>query len=443
MTKRIGIIGSGISGLGAAFALDGHADITVFEARERAGGHAHTVDVDYDGTQLSVDMGFIVYNGLNYPNLTGFFEALNVSTEETDMSFAVSNPDGFEWASTVRGMFARKRNLFRMRFHSFWREILKFNDVARAELAAGNVGSESLGIWLKQKRFSDDFKQNYILPMGGAIWSTPPQEILDYPAMSFFRFFENHRLMHAERPVWRTVTRGSRSYVDKVKAQLGDRLKLGMAARSVVSYGNKVKVDFEDGSTEFFDDVILATHTDTSRALLAGDAFSEHRFLLNSIRYRPNRIFLHRDPAYMPSRKQAWASWNVIEAQSTGSDICLTYWMNRLQNLPKSHPLFVTLNPATPPAEEDIFQMVTFDHPQFDGAAEAAVRSLERIQGESGVWLAGAWAGSGFHEDGLKSGLRAGLSLGGRVPWSAEGVELVEVARDRADVDRPRLKVVQ
>lgn len=417
--KRIAIIGSGISGLGAAYALKDWAEITVFEARERAGGHAHTVDVDYDGTPLTVDVGFIVYNGLNYPNLIGFFDALGVQTQVSDMSFAVSNPNGYEWASTLKGIFAQKRNLLRPDFHRFWRTILSFNDLVRAELAAGMIGEVSLGSWLDRHGFDDRFRENYILPMAGAIWSTPERGVLDFPATSFFQFFDNHRLMHSERPQWRTVTGGSRRYVETVAALLGDRLRLKSPVESLGRYGRHIRLKLRDGRNQVFDDVILATHSDQARAML-DDSFDEQRFLLGSARYRPNRIYLHRDPCLMPRRKAAWASWNVMK--QGGEDICLTYWMNRLQNLPASKPLFVTLNPCTPPHPDLTFREFTFDHPQFDTPALAAVRSIQRLQGQGGLWFAGAWMGHGFHEDGLKSGLAAALALGGQVPWTPEGV---------------------
>ena len=441
--KKIAVIGSGISGLGAAYALKDSADVTLFEARDRAGGHAHTKTIDYDGREINVDVGFIVYNGQNYPNLTGFFEALGVETERSDMSFAVSNPDGFEWASTVKGIFARKRNFFRPRFHRFWRTILRFNDIAREELHAGRIGSETLGVWLDRHGFGEDFRNNYILPMGGAIWSTPPAEMLDYPALSFFRFFDNHRLMHAERPKWRTVSGRSKRYVDAAAKVLDERVRLGCGTKLVAPFGGHVRVTTVDGRDYLFDDVILATHSDTARGILS-PVFETQRFLLNSVGYRPNRIYLHRDPAYMPERRRAWASWNVIESQSDGENICLTYWMNRLQNLPEDCPLFVTLNPAEPPREDMIFDVLTFDHPQFDAAAAAACRSIERIQGDRGLWLAGAWLGCGFHEDGLKSGLRAALSLGGSVPWAPEGVDLVTPpAREGRKSRAQAIKAVQ
>ena len=421
--KRIAIIGSGVSGLGAAFALKDTADITVFEAEDRPGGHAHTMSVDYDGQAIDVDVGFIVYNGLNYPNLTGFFNALGTETEASDMSFAVSNPDGYEWASTLKGIFAQRRNCFRPKFHKFWRTILKFNDLARAELQAGRIDDITLGAWLSKHGYDQDFLDNYILPMGGAIWSTPEAEMMDYPAISFFQFFENHRLMHKERPKWRTVTGGSKTYVNEMARQLGDRLKLNSAVQTVTPFGNRVKIRLQNGTEDIFDDVILATHSDISHDLL-DRTYEDQRFLLRSVRYRPNDIYLHRDPGLMPKKKAAWASWNVIKQDSP--EICLTYWMNRLQNIPDETPLFVTLNPVTPPREDLTFARMNKAHPQFDAPAEAAVRSLKTMQGSDHVWLAGAWMGSGFHEDGLKAGLSCALSLGGSVPWVAEGIEIIE-----------------
>lgn len=437
--KRIAIIGSGISGLGAAYALKDTADITVYEANDRAGGHAHTIDIDYEGTEIAVDVGFIVYNALNYPNLIGFFDALGVRTEASDMSFAVSNPDGYEWASTLNGIFAQRRNFFRPKFHRFWRTILKFNDLARSELEAGKIDDISLGFWLEKHGFDQDFLDNYILPMGGAIWSTPEAEMLDYPARSFFQFFENHRLMHKERPKWRTVSGGSRNYVQRVSGLLGDRLKLASPVQAVAPFGDKVRVLLADGRTEVYDDVILATHSDTTLRLL-DEEYDTQRFLLGSTRYRPNKIYLHRDSSLMPKRKAAWASWNVMK--QGGPEMCLTYWMNRLQNLPNDRPLFVTLNPETPPAEHLTFATMEKAHPQFDAPAEAAVRELKRIQGTGNIWLAGAWMGSGFHEDGLKAGLSCALSLGGQVPWPAEGVEISATMTRASENDKVALGAI-
>ncbi|MEM7766280.1 MAG: FAD-dependent oxidoreductase [Pseudomonadota bacterium] len=417
--KRIAIIGSGISGLGAAYALKDTADITVYEARSRLGGHAWTRTIDYSGVKIDVDVGFIVYNALNYPNLIGFFDALGVATQPSDMSFAVSDPKGWEWASSARGIFAQKRNLFNPKFHRFWRTILKFNDTARADLETG-ISDRTLGAWLDRHGYDQAFRENYILPMAAAIWSTPERGVLDYPAESFFKFFDNHRLMHRERPTWRTVTGGSQHYVDAMVDLLGARIKPACPVAAVQPFGNRLQVVPEGGTiSDVYDEVILAGHSDQSLSVL-DECFETQRFLLGSVRYRPNRIFLHRDPSLMPTRKAAWASWNVLK--QSGNDICLTYWMNRLQGIDDRFPLFVTLNPETPPREDLTFASFNLDHPQFDAPAEAAVRSLKRHQGEDGLWFAGAWMGHGFHEDGLKSGLACALSLGGHVPWNTETV---------------------
>ena len=424
--KRIAIIGAGISGMGAAYALKDTADVTLYEADDRAGGHAHTMDVDYDGEQIAVDVGFIVYNPLNYPNLIGLFEDLGVETAKSDMGFAVSNPDGFEWASSVSGFTAHKRNLLKPSYYKFLRTILKFNDMAREELEAGKIGDVSLGYWLEKHKFDQVFLDNYILPMGGAIWSTPEAEMLDYPAKSFFQFFENHRLMHASRPLWRTVKGGSRNYVNAISEALDYRLRLNSPIANIAPYQGRVRVTETNGNSDVFDDVIIATHSDITLNLL-DEAYSDTRFLLGSVRYRENDIYLHRDPSLMPTRKGAWAAWNVLKQD--GPDICLTYWMNKLQNLNKRKPLFVTLNPDTPPAPELTFARMSKAHPQFDAPAEAAVRALKAKQGEGGIWLAGAWLGSGFHEDGLKSGLSCALSLGGKVAWTPEGVDIFEAVR--------------
>jgi len=428
--KKIAVIGSGISGLGAAWALRDVADVTVYEKDDRLGGHACTHTFDYDAARLNVDLGFIVYNGLNYPNLIGFFDALGVRTEASDMSFSVSDPKGWTWASTLTGIFAQKRNLLSLRFHRFWRTILKFNDMARTDLASGAINDTTLGTWLERHGFDEDFRQNYILPMGAAIWSTPEDRMLDYPALSFFQFFDNHRLMHKERPKWRTVSGGSKNYVDRVSEALGDRVRVNAGVARLHPFGERTAVVLSSGATELFDDVIVACHSDEALRLVERD-YEDPAFFLRSVKYRPNTIYLHRDPALMPNRKAAWASWNVIK-QGNG-DICLTYWMNKLQNIDLAKPVFITLNPETPPSPGLTFRTYAFDHPQFDAASEAGVRSIKRLQGQNGLWFAGAWMGRGFHEDGLKSGLAPALSLGGKVPWEAKGVDIIAARRNTSE----------
>lgn len=425
--KKIAIIGSGVSGLGAAWALKDAADIAVFEKDTRIGGHACTHVFNYDGHETAVDLGFIVYNALNYPNLIAFFDELGVETQASDMSFSVSDPAGWEWASTLPGLFAQKRNILNPEFHRFWRAILNFNDTARLELAGGAISDTTLAAWLDRHRFDESFRRNYILPMGAAIWSTPEREILNYPAQSFFQFFDNHRLMHKERPKWRTVKGGSQHYVRRVAEGLGDRVRTGTGVTQIRRYGGKSALSLSNGQVELFDEVILATHSDQALGFLEDD-YEEQAFLLRSVRYRPNSIWLHRDPALMPKRRSAWASWNVLK--QNGDDICLTYWMNRLQGLDPARPLFITLNPVAPPRDDLTFLHYSYDHPQFDAAAEAAVRSLKRIQGKDGIWFAGAWMGRGFHEDGLKSGLAAALALGGEVSWGAQDVDRYALRRN-------------
>ncbi len=419
---KVAVIGSGISGLGAAYALKDSADVTVFEAEDRAGGHSRTISFTHDGRDINVDIGFIVYNPLNYPNLCGLFDALGVVTQSSDMSFGIEAPDGFTWSSDPAGLFARRRNLLRPRFVRFLLEILKFNKTARAAIANDDIGSVSFSQWLDSHGFSADLRDNYILPMGAAIWSTPEARMMDYPAASFIRFFDNHRLLHAERPRWRTVTRGSQQYVARLMEVLGERVRLSTPVQKV-SRGpdSGVVLRRADGRTEWFNHVILAGHSDQSLAALS-DEFEEQRFLLGSARYQSNDVVLHTDASLMPKRRAAWASWNVIKTQ--GGRLCLTYWMNRLQGIDKDIPVFVTLNPEREPASSTVIHRTSFDHPVFDGAAEAAVRQIKRINGQGGVWLAGAWMGHGFHEDGLKSGLSCALSLGGQVPWTPENVEI-------------------
>lgn len=425
---RIAIIGAGISGLGAAFALKDTAEVVVFEKRERLGGHACTVDVDYDGVKIPVDVGFIVYNTHNYKNLTPFFDHLGVETFESDMSFAVSDPNGYEWASSAAGLFAWKRNLFDMDYLRLLLEILRFNDIARADLAADTIPDVSLAAYLDQHGFSQLFRDAYLLPMGAAIWSTPEDKMLDYPAQSFINFFENHRLMHKERPTWRSVTGGSRSYVRRIEELLADRVVKNCAINRVrPGAAGKVEIITETGETSLFDDVILASHSDQSLSLL-DNSYEDQRMALGSVRVSKNDVYLHRDPRLMPRRKSAWASWNVMRAQEEDR-VCVSYWMNRLQNLPKDKPLFVTLNPSEPPADALTFGHYTFDHPMFDAPASAAQRTLRRIQGQDGLWFAGAWLGDGFHESGLKSGLEAALALGGRTPWTAENIQVHDKPR--------------
>lgn len=410
---KIAVIGAGVTGLGAAYALKDVHEVVLYEKDARLGGHANTVTVDYDGSPIDVDTGFIVYNHENYPNLVGLFDALGVATRQTDMSFACAG-GGLEWSSNFpRGVFAQKRNLFNPVFLGMLGDIGRFNARAQSDLVKADFQDLTLSGYLKVRGFTNQFRDRYLLPMGAAIWSTTEGRIGDFPAESFLRFFANHGLLSVNQPKWRTVVGGSRRYVKRIADVLGDRARAGVGvARVRRRPDGRIEVTDSAGHSDRFDHVIFASHPDQTLRMLA-DADPEERAFLGAIRYSANRAVLHRDPALMPRRRAAWGSWSYVSGEGASY---VTYWMNQLQNLDPARPLFVTLNGPDPdPALT--FAAFDYDHPQFDAAALAAQRQFGRIQGRGGVSHAGAWLGYGFHEDGLTSGVKAALALGGEVPW--------------------------
>lgn len=406
---KIAIIGSGISGNVAAHILSKSHSVTVYEKRDRAGGHSATKDIDYDGKgdRLSVDTGFIVYNELNYPGLIGLFKELKVDTEASDMSFGFSaNGGAFEWSGqSIAAVFAQKRNWVNPRFWLMLRDIFKFNKLAAQHHEADDLGDESLGDWLARYRLSGIFINRYLLPMGAAIWSTPADEILNFPAASFLQFFYNHRLINKDRPQWRTVTGGSRQYVEKITAGFKSCLRLSAEVTAVKRHADGVDVT-ANGETETYDHIIMAAHSNQSLAMLT-DASPQEQDILGAVRYLPNDVYLHRDTALMPKRQSVWSSWNYVSQDINGRDavMSVSYWMNRLQNIDNAKPIFVTLNPPAPPAAEKTFEHYSYDHPQFDAAAINAQKRLPDIQGVNRTWFCGAWCSFGFHEDGLQSAL--------------------------------------
>lgn len=417
---RIAIVGSGISGLSAAWSLSRVHDVVLYEQSARAGGHSATVEIDYEGASISVDTGFIVYNELTYPNLTALFADLGVATEVSDMSLSVSL-DGRrrEWCGHgIRGVFAQPRNLASPAFLWMLREIVRFNRTAPVDRAAGRLAGLSLGEYLALRGFRGRFATDYLQPMGAAIWSTPPADMLAFPAESLVAFFENHRLMHLDRPVWRTVSGGSRRYVERMIGSFRNAVRLSTPVARVARTALGAVVTDAHGHADRFDAVVLACHSDQALALLA-DPSPQERAVLGAIRYRPNDVVLHRDTHLMPKRRAAWASWNVFGRSDGGGEVSVTYWMNRLQNLDYARPLFVSLNPGEEPAAETVFARFSYAHPQLDAAALSAQRMLPTIQGQQDTWFCGAWCGYGFHEDGLKAGLEVAEALGGRVPWRA------------------------
>src|SRR5690606_32083936 len=355
---RVAVVGSGISGLATALRLSAHHRVTLFEAEARAGGHTNSVDVELDGERCAVDTGFLVFNERTYPELIALFDELAVPTARSDMSFSVSiGPHRFEWCgSNFATLFAQPRNALRP---SFWRmvnDILRFNRRATAlALGDGDAGAlaQPLAEFLRHERYSDAFRDHYLLPMAAAIWSCPMKQMLEFPLGSFVRFFHNHGLLQVDdRPQWFTVTGGARRYVDKILAALPD-VRLATPVRAVSRHGSgaaeRVAVA-TDAGVEHFDQVVLACHSSQALALLA-DADDELRRILRAIPYQPNRAWLHTDPALMPRRRSAWAAWNYRSNGDTAApEGSVTYWLNRLQPLPVETPVFVSLNPLSEPA---------------------------------------------------------------------------------------------
>ncbi|MGP9821614.1 NAD(P)/FAD-dependent oxidoreductase [Salinarimonas sp. NSM] len=423
--KRIAVVGSGIAGNGAAWALSVASahEITVYESERRAGGHAETVEIDYDGVRMPVDIGFIVYNEPNYPNLTRLLERLGVETQVSDMSFSVSRFDdrhGIELAWTSRasallgGILPLGLAIPSPVHLRVARDIVRFNRRGTADLEAGRLDGLTLGDYLARERYSQRFREDYVVAMGSAIWSMPPGDILAFPAATFLAFFANHRLLRMDRPTWRTVTGGSRSYVRRLVAPFAERMRLGAPVTRVSREPDGVRVATADGGSTRYDDVVLACHGDQALALLA-DPTPAERAMLGAIRYRANTVWLHRDESLMPPGRSAWAAWNVLKRDR--DEVCVTYWMNALQGLDPARPLFVSLNPPRPPREETVFARTDYAHPQFDQAAIAAQAALAGLQGRDRIWFCGAWTRYGFHEDGLHSGLAVAEALGAAAPW--------------------------
>ncbi|MCC5979304.1 MAG: FAD-dependent oxidoreductase [Salinarimonas sp.] len=419
--KRIAVIGAGIAGNGAAWALHHGSDheITVFEREPRAGGHSATVDIDYDGRAIAVDTGFIVFNELNYPNLTRLFAHLGVETFESDMTFSVSDESGrVAWSSRPQdylgGLFPGSARLPSPVHLQVLGDLVRFNRAGVADLHAGRLRGLTLGEYLERGGFSRRFREDYLIAMGSAIWSMPPGSVLDFPAEAFLSFFENHRLLRMSQPTWRTVAGGSRTYVEALTRGFADRLHLGSPVKRVIPGEGAARVVLENGAVQDFDAVVLACHSDQALALL-GEEAGPRAQMLASISYRANPVYLHSDAGLMPQRKSAWAAWNVIKRND--QDVSVSYWMNALQGIDPACPLFVTLNPSRPPAPEHTFARFDYAHPQFDRAALAAQGRLPALQGRDGIWFCGAWTGYGFHEDGLLSGLNVAEALGAQIPW--------------------------
>lgn len=419
---RIAVVGSGISGLSAAWLLARRHDVTLYEAAPRPGGHSNTVTVAGDQGPVPVDTGFIVYNEATYPNLTALFDHLEVPTKPSDMSFAVSLDGGrLEYAGTdLRGLFAQKRNLLRPRFWSMLRDLMRFYREAPGHCRS--LGDLTLGGYLDREGYGRAMREDHLYPMAAAIWSIPARQVMDYPAAAFIHFCDNHGLLKiADRPVWRTVDGGAKVYVRALLDEFAGKVHLGMPVRRIARQEDHVVVEALGAAPERYDHVVLAAHADQSLDLLA-DAADEEIGLLCRFRYSLNEAVLHRDASVMPRRRAVWASWNYASQGRGAAPLSVTYWMNRLQGIDPTNPLFVTLNPYDGLDESKVICRQIYEHPIFDAAAIAAQRELWSLQGMRRTWFAGAYFGSGFHEDGLQAGLAVAEALGGvRRPWQVAG----------------------
>ncbi|WP_136679880.1 FAD-dependent oxidoreductase [Neptunomonas sp. XY-337] len=423
--RKIAVIGSGISGLSCAWLLNQVHDVTLYEKDDRLGGHSNTITCSVDNQIIDVDTGFIVYNPVNYPNLVRFFESLQVETCETDMSFAVSiNSGQLEYAGTgLAGLLAQKRNTFRPTFWKMVRELLRFYRDANTLHQKYDLERMSLGELLKSEKYADTFIYDHLLPMGAAIWSTPVDKMLNYPAGAFLRFCQNHGLVQLkDRPQWRTVVGGSRQYVDKVADALGDSIRLNSRVHKITRFDDYVVVEDHHGNQEIYDDVVLACHSDQALSLLA-DATEGERTLLQRFPYQRNKAYLHLDASLMPQREAAWSSWNYLsEGERDDSQrVSVTYWMNKLQPLGVERPVFVSLNPLEEPAQGTILRSFFYDHPEFGKDALTSQQQLWSLQGKHRTWFCGAYFGYGFHEDGIQSGIAVAEQLGGIPrPWQLD-----------------------
>ena len=417
----IAVIGTGIAGMSCAWLLSRRHRVTVYESAERVGGHSNTVEVATRSGRVPVDTGFIVFNEQTYPNLTALFQHLGVTTQASCMSFAVSLDSGrLEYAGTdLRGLFAQKRNLFRPRYWAMLRDLMRFYRDAPRDLPRLEYDLGSLDAYLRDGGYCAALRDDHLLPMSAAVWSCPPADAGLQPAASFIRFCENHGLLKVTgRPVWRTVTGGSREYVARLTEAYADRIHTGRPALAVERLDQGVRVHVA-GGTHTYDHAVLACHADQALALLGSGATTPECATLGAFRYTSNLAVLHTDTTLMPTRRAVWASWNYLgRSDQRDAQPCVTYWMNRLQSLPGDTQYFMTLNPPRPPAPGSLLRTANYEHPVFDAAAIRAQRKLWSLQNQGGVWFCGAHFGAGFHEDGLQSGLAVAEQLGGvRRPW--------------------------
>lgn len=420
-SQRLAVVGTGIAGLASAWLLADRYDLTLVERNDYVGGHTHTIEVTEGDHRVPVDTGFIVFNEANYPLLTRLLARLAVPTRDGDMSFSASiGPGRIEYSGdSLNTLFAQRRNLLSPSFLKMLADMLRFNRRCKLLLATSGFDGRSLSEFLDRERLGRSFREHYLLPMAAAIWSCPTRTMLAFPAESLARFFDNHGLLNlVDRPLWRTVVGGSRTYVERMLDDIGRRRVLMDEATRIRRRDSQVEIELRSGTILVVDQVILACHADQALSLLERPSDDEAR-LLGCFRYQQNRTFLHTDRTLMPRLRRVWSAWNYIAGDGLDGRraVSVTYWMNRLQGLESRHDYFVSLNPLRAPDSASIIAEMTYEHPVFDGPAMAAQTELHRLQGRDRLWYCGSYFGYGFHEDALAAAVGVSTLLGADTGW--------------------------
>jgi len=399
---KIAVIGSGISGLSCVWMLGKKFKVDLFEKNSYFGGHTNTQTIKINKNNIPVDTGFIVFNDLNYPNLCNFFNELDVKSYESDMSFGVSiNRASLEYSgSNLSTIFAQKKNIISANFLKMLLEIIKFNISVKKD--KNKYPHYTIADYLGEKKYTEYFKYNHLYPMAASIWSSSFKDIKKYPFTRFVDFFSNHGLLKIlNRPKWRTVLNGSKSYVDKI-LKLKNLRKFKNSRPKVIKVSDKKIFLSVNGKVEKYDHLIIAVHSDQVKNVIKLDMTSERIF--SQINYKKNKVYLHSDQLLMPKHKKVWSSWNYLDDGEKNNNLTVTYWMNKLQKLNTKKNIFVSLNPSRTPQKERIFRTIAYEHPIFNFKTFENQKKIEHIQGRRGIWFCGAYLGYGFHEDGIKSG---------------------------------------
>ena len=421
---KFAIVGSGISGLSIATILSQDHEVVLYEKEDRYGGHSNTVEINYNNEIINVDTGFIVFNKLNYPNLIKFFKYFSVKYEDSDMSLSIKHQAlDVEWSGqNLKTIFSKKKLLKKISFISSIIQILIFNFHIKYLINYKSLGEVSLREWLENKPYTKGFLELYLLPMAGAIWSMPPEDVMNYPITSLFNFFNNHKLLHSknDRPQWLTVSKGSINYVNKIIRFLGANPRVetykDTQILKIKRSENTILIEDSNNNQNKFDHIIFSTNPTKTLEILE-DVDEKEKNILDKFSTNTNLAYLHNDETLMPKLKKVWSSWNVVVPEKKLKNISVTYWMNKLQNIKNSKPLFLSLNPIMPPKENSIFKVIEYEHPIFDIKAINSKKLLKNIQGYRNTWHCGAWSGNGFHEDGITSSVNLAKEFDAKVLW--------------------------